>query len=61
MMSNAAKNVDILAIDLDVLHNIFNSSITLFSNLAKFLAKFFNKTVLFVSSNDKNRCCVIIG
>jgi len=43
MMSNDAKNFDILTIGLNVLHNIFNSSITLFSNLylAKFLAKLF--------------------
>jgi len=37
MMSNAAKNVDILTISLNVLHNYFDSSLKLFSNLVKFL------------------------
>jgi len=41
MMSNATKNVDILAIGLDDLHNIFNSLITLCSNL--YLAKFLDQ------------------
>jgi len=37
-MSNAAKNFDILAISLNVLHNYFNSSTKLFLDLypAKF-------------------------
>jgi len=38
MMSNAAKNVDILASILNVLHNYFDSLIKLFSDL--YLAKF---------------------
>jgi len=46
MMSNAAKNFDILAISLNVLHNYFDSSLKLFSNLVKFLD--FSKIVLFV-------------
>jgi len=38
MMSNAVKNLDILASNLKVLHNYFNSLIKLFSDL--YLAKF---------------------
>jgi len=37
-MSNAAKNFDILAISLSILHNYFDSSIKLFQDL--YLAKF---------------------
>jgi len=32
-MNNAAKNFDILAINLNVLHNYFDSSLKLFSDL----------------------------
>jgi len=32
-VSNAAKNFDILAINLNILHNYFDSSTKLFSNL----------------------------
>jgi len=38
MMSNAAKNFDILAISLNILHNYFDSSLKLFSSY--FLVKF---------------------
>jgi len=38
VISNAAKNFDILATSLNVLHNYFDSSIKLFSNL--YLPKF---------------------
>jgi len=48
-MSNAAKNFDIIAISLSILHNYFDSLIKLFSDLS--LAKFLDtsaKTVLSV-------------
>jgi len=45
MMDNAAKSFDILATSLSVLHNYFDSSTKLFSDL--YLAKFryFSKTI----------------
>jgi len=36
-MSSTARNFDILATSLSVLHNYFNGSIKLFSDLTKFL------------------------
>jgi len=50
-MSNAAKNFDILAISLSVLHNYFNSKLLFWSVSAKsYPAKIrsFSKTILFV-------------
>jgi len=45
MMNNTAKKIDILAINLNVLHNYFDSSIKLFSNL--YLAQFLNTSAKF--------------
>jgi len=50
VISNAAKNFDILAISLNILHNYFDSSIKLFSNL--YLPKFIEISVKFFP------CCV---
>jgi len=54
-MSNAAKNFDVLAINLNVLHNYFDSAIKLFSDLylTKFLDKF-NKIILFMYESLPN-------
>jgi len=43
MISNAAKNFDILAISLSVLHNYFNGTIKFFSDV--YLVKFLNTSV----------------
>jgi len=47
-MSNAAKNFDILASSLSVLHNYFDSSKLLFWFVSSYNFRFFSKIVFFV-------------
>jgi len=56
-MSNIIKSFDILAIDLRILHNYFNSLIKLFSDLAKFLNISANRSFRAIEiANNFNPC-----
>jgi len=45
VMSNAAKNFDILATSLNVLHNYFNK---IFKSVSNYIFKYFSTTILSV-------------